>query len=106
MPQIMDSIGFAISCLYRIPIRRPARVDRASKTSSINLDHFKPFDALYVAERCSNASEELKARFRETISNRRRLLKYRSIHHKNLKSTLVPEVNLGTASTAHEPDAS
>jgi hypothetical protein len=57
MPQLIESLRFTLSCLYRISIRRPAAVDRQKKLSSIDLSHFEPFDGAYVDERCPMASE-------------------------------------------------
>ena len=51
MPQRLDSMQFAITCLYKIPIRRPATLGRSKKISSIDLTHFEPFDALYIDHR-------------------------------------------------------
>lgn len=88
VPQLLETIRFTITCLYRIPIRRPATVDRSKKLSSIDLSYFEPFDKAYIEEKCPAASDWLKQRFQQMIYNRRRLLHYRARHYKNIKPNL------------------
>jgi len=88
VPQLLDTLKFTITCLYRIPLRRPATVDRASHLPSSHLAYFEPFDKAYVDERCPAASGDLKQRMQKAISRRRRILEYRAHHYKTIKSSI------------------
>src|SRR5438034_8148145 len=51
MPRIFDSIKFTITCLYKIPIRKPAPLDRLKHKTSIEASFYQHFDVLYVRDK-------------------------------------------------------
>lgn len=83
----MYSINFTITCLYKMPVRKPAPSDRRVKYQHINVDHYKPFDTLYIMDKFPNAAQQLKDRLAKSVSMRRQLLLYREAHHDSLKVT-------------------
>ncbi|KAF1833831.1 hypothetical protein BDW02DRAFT_648127, partial [Decorospora gaudefroyi] len=46
LPRLVESIKFTITCLYRLPIRRPAPLDRIKHKTSIDSAVYQHFDVL------------------------------------------------------------
>ncbi|PVH87161.1 hypothetical protein DL98DRAFT_581881 [Cadophora sp. DSE1049] len=88
VPQLLQTIRFTVTCLYRIPIRRPATLERSKKLATMNIEHFEPFDNAYIDDRCPAASTTLKQRLQRMTSRRRRLLLYRAQHYEHIKVDL------------------
>ncbi|KAK0104470.1 hypothetical protein ONS95_004759 [Cadophora gregata] len=85
VPQLLETIRFTVTCLYRIPIRRPATLERSKKLATINIGYFEPFDNAYINDRCPAASTALKQKLQRMISRRRRLLLYRAQHYEHIQ---------------------
>jgi len=88
VPQLLETLRFTVTCLYRIPVRRPATFDRTKKLAAIDLSYFEPFDNAYIDDRCPAASTALKEKLQRTISRRRRLLSYRARHYEHISLEL------------------
>jgi hypothetical protein len=86
MPQLVDSIKFTITCLYRIPIRRPAPADRLKQQTSVDMSLYQHFDVLYVRDKFPTADIELVTRLGKIITKRRHILAYRISHNEALQT--------------------
>ncbi|KAI4670230.1 uncharacterized protein J4E79_000511 [Alternaria viburni] len=76
----LDSIKFLVGCLWRIPIRRPAPVDRVRKQATADMSGYLAFDLMHVRAKFPMVDETVAARLAKMISRRRQLLKYRNDH--------------------------
>jgi hypothetical protein len=85
IPQLLESIKFTVTCLYKIPIRRPAPLDRLKLKSSIDASFYQPFDVLYVKDKFPKLDPKVATRLGKMISRRRELLFYRVSHNTALK---------------------
>lgn len=86
MPHLLDSIGHIISCLYKMPLRRPAPLDRLAKEAAFEVSLYQHFDSLYVRDKFPKSESNLAVRLGKMISRRRQLLRYRSSHHQALET--------------------
>ncbi|KAI5805712.1 hypothetical protein EDC01DRAFT_725289 [Geopyxis carbonaria] len=84
LPQLLSSIAFAITCLYKTPIRRPAPVDRI-KTMPTAESSYQDYDILYVKDKFPKLDTEVATRLGKLISRRRQLIEYRKNHGKGLE---------------------
>jgi hypothetical protein len=78
----LQSIRHTVDCLYEIPIRQPASLDRISKEAPDTL--YQHFDCLHVKDKFPQAQGYLVDRLGNMNSCRRRLLAYRERHHKEI----------------------
>ncbi|KAK0732477.1 hypothetical protein B0T21DRAFT_196440 [Apiosordaria backusii] len=85
--QLLGTIKYTVICLYRLPLRRPAAVDRAKWVTDElgDVSLFQHFDILYVKDKFPNAQTALLERLGKLISRRRLLLKYRTTHAQKLR---------------------
>lgn len=89
MPRILESIKFTITCLYKIPIRRPAPLDRLRTKTSIEASFYQHFDVLYVMDKFPQLNQHVARRLGKMISQRRRILAYRESHDQSLDTANV-----------------
>ena len=92
MPRLLESIKFTITCLYRIPLRRPAPIDRLKGQHSLLASFYLPFDIAYVKDKFTHLDATLAMRLGKMINRRRQLLFYRSSHDKSLQKEREEQV--------------
>jgi hypothetical protein len=97
MSRLVESIKFTIACLYRLPIRRPAPLDRIKHRTSINSSGYQHFDVLYVQDKFPDIQPQAAMRLGKMITRRRQILYYREAHKRNLdvarvepKAVIIP----------------
>lgn len=94
IPRLVESIKLAVTCLYRLPIRKPAPLDRVKNSSSIDWILYQRFDVLYVRDKFPNLQLQAATRLGKMITRRRQLLHYREDHKQKLEVTRAqPKVN-------------
>lgn len=104
MPRLLESIQFMIRCLYRIPVRKPAPLDRLKDKSLLESSYYQHFDVLYVRDKFPKLDPDVTTRLGKMITRRRQMLYYRDIHNKNLDTYHVqPALSLPIASAAKSP---
>lgn len=84
MGRLFNSIQFTILGLSRLPIRKPAPLDRLKHRTSIDTSPYQHFDALYVRDKFPQMDVEGAMRLGKMITRRRQLLRYRQTHYENL----------------------
>jgi hypothetical protein len=84
LPRLVESIKFTITCLYRLPIRRPAPLDRIKHRTSIDSAVYQQFDVLYVKDKFPNLQLQAATRLGKMITRRRQILHYREAHKQSL----------------------
>ncbi|KAL2072888.1 hypothetical protein VTL71DRAFT_12231 [Oculimacula yallundae] len=89
IPQLLRSIRLTISTLYRMPIRRPA-ASNESRLSSVDVSHYREFDARHIRDRFPLAPADLTEQLLASTLRRRQILLYRALHYENIKS-IIPE---------------
>ncbi|KAF2006121.1 hypothetical protein P154DRAFT_254087 [Amniculicola lignicola CBS 123094] len=89
MPRLLDSITFTIACLYRIPIRKPAPLDRLKHQTSIDSALYQHFDVMYIKDKFPLLDEALATRLGKMNTRRRQLLYYREAHKQSLDTARV-----------------
>ncbi|KAH0543124.1 hypothetical protein FGG08_002550 [Glutinoglossum americanum] len=95
MPQLIESVKFTITCLYKMPIRRPASLDRLIQKASVDASFYQAFDVLYVKDKFPQLDTMVATRLGKMISRRRQLLFYRLSHNDGLQTSKVePKVAL------------
>jgi hypothetical protein len=97
MPRLLESIKFTVNCLYKIPIRRPAPIDRAKRNESLDTSCYQPFDILYVKDKFPRLNESVATRLGKMISRRRELLFYRLSHDQGLETAMMEPKQLQIA---------
>jgi hypothetical protein len=109
MPRILQSIKFTITCLYKLPIRHPAPLDRLKHKTSIDASFYQHFDVLYVKDKFPQLDLDIATRLGKLITRRRQILYYRESHDKSLDTGCVkPKLALPTPPAAKNlsPDIS
>jgi len=81
----LDLVNFIISCLWRLPIRRPAPLDRMKERSTAETSYYQPFDIMHVKDKFPSINETVARRLGKMISTRRQLLRYRQSHTDSLQ---------------------
>lgn len=89
MPRLLESIKFTIACLYRVPIRKPAPLDRLKHKTSLDTSCYQHFDSLYIQDKFPGVSAELAARLGKMNTRRRQILYYREAHKESLDTARV-----------------
>jgi hypothetical protein len=89
MPRILNSIQFTVSCLYRLPIRKPAPLDRIKDKTSLESAFYQHFDILYVKDKFPQLDAQVATRLGMMITRRRQILLYRNSHAKRLHTSHV-----------------
>lgn len=87
--QVLDGIKNTITALYRLPIRRPAPIDRLRGRSADETAHFQYFDISYVRNKFPLLDGQVSKRLGAMITKRRQLLMYRRAHQDALKAPRV-----------------
>jgi hypothetical protein len=99
MPRLLESIKFMISCLYRIPIRKPAPLDRLKHRTSLESSCYQHFDVLYIRDKFPKLDPDIATRLGKMITRRRQMLYYREAHAKSLDTARTrPELSFPAAS--------
>lgn len=83
--QLYHSINFTITCLYKLPIRHPAPLDRLRQKDSIDTSPYQHYDVLYVRHKFPKLGADVSSRLGKMITRRRQLLRLRETHHQNLE---------------------
>jgi len=97
LPRLVESIKFTITCLYRLPIRRPAPLDRIKHRTSIDSAVYQHFDVLYVKDKFPNLQLQAATRLGKMITRRRQILHYREAHRQSLDVARVqPKIAPGS----------
>ncbi|KAF2242296.1 hypothetical protein BU26DRAFT_158610 [Trematosphaeria pertusa] len=101
IPRLLESIKLTIACLYRIPVRKPAPLDRLKHRTSIDSSCYQHFDVMHVKEKFPTINSDLATRLGKMITRRRQILYYREAHHQSLETGRVqpnpkPEANQTT----------
>jgi hypothetical protein len=96
MPRIFQSINFTITCLYKLPIRQPAPLDRLKHKTSIDASSYQHFDVLYVMDKFPQLGMDVATRLGKMISRRRQILYYRASHDKSLDTAPVEQKKIAT----------
>lgn len=76
----MDLVDFIISCLWKLPIRRPAPLDRMKERATAETSYYQPFDIMHVKNKFPYIDERVATRLGKMISRRRQLMRYRKTH--------------------------
>ena len=104
VPHLLQSIRFTISCLYRLPIRKAAPLDRLKDRALLESTLYQHFDALYVRDKFPLLDPDIAIRLGEKITQRRQILLYREIHSNNLHTSDVqPEMSLASTEASKLP---
>lgn len=88
MSRLLESIKFTVGCLYRIPIRKPASLDRLKHKTSLE-SYYQHFDVLYVQDKFPALDLNVTTRLGKLITRRRQVLKYREDHKESLHTARV-----------------
>ncbi|KAF5228883.1 hypothetical protein FAUST_10785 [Fusarium austroamericanum] len=85
MGQVLKSTKLIIECLYKLPLRKPAPIDRVRSFRGRDVSLYQHFDVLYVRDKFPHAENYLVERLGKLISRRRLLLEYRVAHTERLR---------------------
>jgi hypothetical protein len=91
-PSVYESVGHLVQCLWRLPLRRPAPLDRMRERNTANTSYYQPFDSMYVRDKFPNIDESVALRFGKMISRRRQLIRYRKSHTEALQIKLAEKI--------------
>lgn len=86
LPQTLESVKLTVASLFKLPIRRPAPVDRLNDRATDETSCFQPFDAMYIKDKFQGLEEQLATRLGSMITQRRQLLLYRKRHWQHLRT--------------------
>ncbi|KAL7935837.1 hypothetical protein V8C35DRAFT_298354 [Trichoderma chlorosporum] len=82
MPSLYGTIKLTITCLYRMPLRNPAPLDRLNNFQE--LSSHQDFDIAYVKDKFPQLDSDVATRLGKMITKRRQILRYRENHDKKL----------------------
>ena len=82
--RLFQSIQFTNACLRRLPLRKPALLDRLTHRTSLDTSPYQHFDALYVQDKFPLLDAGVATRLGKMITRRRQLLRYRVTHQERL----------------------
>lgn len=105
MGQVLKSTKLIIQCLYKLPLRKPAPIDRVKGSRGRDLSLYQHFDVLYVRDKFPNADDYLVDRLGKLISRRRQLLEYRVTHTERLQPPVASQTK-HKAQSLSNPEAS
>ncbi|KAF2118796.1 hypothetical protein BDV96DRAFT_642969 [Lophiotrema nucula] len=89
MPRLLESIKFNVSCLYRLPIRKPAPLDRIKHSTTHDLSMYQHLDVMYVRDKFPHLDVAVATRLGKLITRRRQILYYREAHKQSLETARV-----------------
>lgn len=98
--QLLISIKFTITSLYKLPLRRPAPIDRLKDRTTDEASCYQPFDVSYVSDKFPRLEAEIATRLGKMITRRRQLLLYRRHHRVSLKTEAVAPTDTVTEALA------
>ena len=84
---LLESIKLCINGLYRMPIRKPAPLDRLRDKTLLESSSYQYFDVLYVKDKFPKLDASVATRLGKMITRRRQMLFYRDTHAKNIRTT-------------------
>ncbi|KAK8188772.1 uncharacterized protein BKA78DRAFT_158295 [Phyllosticta capitalensis] len=87
LDSLLGSVKLAINCLFQLPIRKPAPVDRLRHRSAKYMKTFEKFDILYVRDKFPLLHPRVASKLGEMVTRRRQLLLYRESHATHLKGS-------------------
>lgn len=96
LPLLLHSIRHTVSCLYRMPIRRPAPILRLKKSATV-WSLYQHFDVLHVQDKFPQVSSDVARRLGKSNSRRRQLLQYRESHYEALSTNPLDEASITTS---------
>ncbi|KAF2821596.1 hypothetical protein CC86DRAFT_458774 [Ophiobolus disseminans] len=85
----VDLVDFIVCCLWKLPIRRPAPLDRMRESELADASYYNHFDILHVRNKFPMLERVVAVRLGKAISRRRQLLRYRKNHHSALEDKRV-----------------
>jgi hypothetical protein len=85
----LNLIQFIVSCLWKLPIRRPAPLDRMKDRETAEASVYQPFDIMHVRNKFPILEDTVAVRLGKAISMRRQLLRYRKNHTDALQNQHV-----------------
>ncbi|CAI6341288.1 unnamed protein product [Periconia digitata] len=89
--RLVESIKFTVLCLYRLPIRKPAPLDRISNNPLAGSETYQHFDCMYTRDKFPVLDEKIAARLGKMITRRRQILHYRETHKQRLDAPRVQQ---------------
>jgi hypothetical protein len=101
LQQLLDSIKLSVTCLYKLPLRRPAPMDRLGDRSTEDISNYLEFDVAHVRNKFPDGRLDTKVstRLGKMITRRRQLLQYREKHKHNLQT----DIDVPRAQSAYTP---
>lgn len=87
--QLLESIRVTVNCLYNLPLRKPASIDRLGDQATEDVMCFQPFDLMYIKDKFPRLHPEVALRFARMITRRRQLLLYRMRHREKLRTEAI-----------------
>ena len=99
------SIQFTISCLVRLPIRKPAPLDRLTHQTALDTSPYQHFDIQYVQDKFPQLNADVARRLGKLITRRRQLIRYRKTHSEKLNTHDDPQRLVFQAQSRKEPEA-
>lgn len=100
----LASVKFVIDCLWKLPIRRPAPLDRMTESFTADASNYQPFDIMFVRDKFPTANETVAMRLGKMISRRRQLIRYRKNHTYSLQEKLRETGIMGDRRAVLESD--
>ncbi|KAN0073177.1 hypothetical protein V8E54_008397 [Elaphomyces granulatus] len=94
LQQLLESIRLAVTYLYKLPLRRPAPLDRLGDRSTEEVSYYQYFDILYVRDKFPDLDDQVQVRLGKMITRRRQLLLYRERHKDNLRTDVASNFQL------------
>lgn len=92
LDDILDSIDFTISALYKIPIRKPTRMGHTKGLEDILWPEsaaYEFFDIQFVTDVYRSADSRLQNRLGKLITHRRRALRFRRLRNEALQKATM-----------------
>lgn len=96
LQQLLESVKLTVTCLYKLPLRKPAPIDRLSDQSTEELSYYQNFDISYVRDKFPDKrlDAQIIMRLGKMITRRRQLFLYRKRHSEKLRTDVaVPSIS-------------
>ena len=100
--RICEAVELAVACLYRLPLRKPAPMDRLEDRyiDKREPSPYGPYDEAYIRDKFPNLVGEVRERLATMITKRRKLLQYRQEHGERLGKRQVSSPGLEAGEAA------
>ena len=85
LPKTLELMRFIINCLYKMPIRRPAALERITERISAQFAPYQQYDAQFVQDLHPDLDSTIAARLGRLVSLRRQILAYQERHNQKLQ---------------------